>query len=101
MLHQWKIDAASMIFFENFMEFVLKNLNIFKIVKILKIWNSLKSDAALLLNDNDAASLQNAMMQHHCSINVASLQYYGNTNITSSDAASLCTIGHVVLVCDK
>ncbi len=32
--------------------------------------------------------------------NAALLQYYGNTNNMSSDAASLCTIGHVFFILD-
>ncbi len=78
---QWYcIDAnATMLHHCIFFFFFWKMSKLWKFWQILKFWTS----------------LQNATMQHHYSIDVASLQYYGNTNITSSDAASLCTIGHV------
>ncbi len=65
----WKIEN-----FDNFDKFE-------HFEKVEKNWKFC-NNAALIAKCND----------------VASLQYYGYTNIMSSDAASLCTIGHVPFI---
>ncbi len=101
---QWCcIDATAMMVHQcKYFDFLLKN------VKILKIWKSSKNwpylcvhlhwiHYSLIIAKLKKKSIilcvisLNDKMQR-CSIGVASLQYCGNTNITSSDAASLCTI---------